>query len=459
MSGYLVVAVGLVGIMSVFRPKVGLVAISLVAPFTLLEALPGFPLNLKQVFGLATLVGFVAHLAVSGGRGFRWKRTPLDLPIFLLALSYIVAFGVGAVRGVAAAGSVRELTSVLSIFLFYFLTVQLIRSRRDLSLITAAFVLGSVFLAAVSLYLYMQGRVHFPWGTLARAPMAERTLRLQGFSGNPNAYATLFTMVLPLSIFLAAGPQRRWARVVSVTVTVLLAVAVALSFSRSAYLAVLTSSAVTVLYLTWQREVRAAVKPLVVAGLCLLGLLVVLGSTGALGAVHNRLESFRDPTSLADRRYQYPAAWRMLVENPLGVGLGAFRSESEAYGGVPNRGAHNSILGLVAQTGVLGVAAIVLFLFAQLRGLLRSLKEAKEYHRFVVAGFLAGTVAFWIHASFHSSAHWVLVWIFFALGVEACRVAKEAAEPAPAGAPRWTRAKGRRGRAGASRARRVREGG
>jgi O-antigen ligase len=207
------------------------------------------------------------------------------------------------------------------------------------------------------------------------------------------------------------------------TMSLVFAVAVVLSFSRSAYLAILASCGVVVLYLCWLAQVRAAAKAAGIAVLCFLALLLVLEWVGALPAARIRLRSSADYQSLGDRRYQYPAAVRMLLENPLGVGLGRFTSEVGSYGGAERGGAHNDILAIAAESGFLGMGAVLLLIWTQLRQLAAGVRRAAGARSFLVAGFLAGTVSFWVHSFFHTSAHWVLVWIFFALGAEACRLA------------------------------------
>ena len=214
--------------------------------------------------------------------------------------------------------------------------------------------------------------------------------RVYGNLGQPNHFAAYVTLALASLAYLHASGRMRaaWAAACAA----LLLPALSLSASRGPWLYLLLLAALAGL-LFWSRR-DAASRRLLVFALCLIPGFLVAGYLAALvsapglanfpgaGEQETSVRRLFESAGGAEPRVQLAAeAWRMFLSAPvLGAGFGQFAwhhflhlaaTGATAAPGVYNH-AHNLVLHLLAETGVLGaliiVAAAVAWL-AALRGI------------------------------------------------------------------------------------------
>lgn len=208
----------------------------------------------------------------------------------------------------------------------------------------------------------------FGAGLQETRPFWRLTGRLSGGASDPNALGLLCGLAIPVVLSLVLQrPRPRWALIALLP----LPVGLALSGSRSGFVVAVLGSVVVIARAPLAGRVRIAVAAAVLA----LALSIALVPRGAPGGVGGRLgHLFRSSLSLDDRTSSRPILWRaalaLLSEAPIeGGGLGSFAwrlpdlagSERSRLGIRDNPG--SAYLQALAETGVIGLALTLLFVF------------------------------------------------------------------------------------------------
>jgi hypothetical protein len=156
---------------------------------------------------------------------------------------------------------------------------------------------------------------------------------------------------------------------------------------------------------------------IIFVGIVIAALFVLFGKLGYWGAILDRLDSLLELEKTGGREFTYMGYCEMILSNPMGVDVRNPDMHILEYSSVYHA-SHNSILTIGAQTGWAGIFAIFWLLFAQIKYLFRAIKwsQTRKDKLFAIS-LLMGTVAFWIHSSFHDFLQWSLIWIFFGLGM------------------------------------------
>jgi O-antigen ligase len=178
--------------------------------------------------------------------------------------------------------------------------------------------------------------------------------RVFSFFQNPNAYAMLLVLLLPVAgalVFFGKGKKRLfYALVFGVS-----AAALMMTYSRGAWAGFILSIFVFALIM----------RPILVPELLVIGILLVplLPET-----VYNRImTSFNTKdTSITSRKPVYRAVWQLIAQNPVfGAGLGSDTIKSAVLHNdfyrsqTPYIHAHSLYLELAAETGVFGLLAFL----------------------------------------------------------------------------------------------------
>jgi O-antigen ligase len=260
------------------------------------------------------------------------------------------------------------------------------------------------------------------------------TGRLSGGATDPNALGLLCGLAIPALVALALGAGKpRWA----LPGLMSLSAGVVLSGSRSGFLVAVLGGFAAALLSPARRRIRAAV---VLAGVA--ALVLVLGTLArqSPGDVGERLGNlFRPSLSLEDRASSRPllwkSAWVLYRESPgEGGGLGSFSWRLPDLAGADrwrlalrdNPG--SAYLQALAETGIIGLLAMLGFFVALSRGALSRLREAPGSSAAVLTFLLALLVG----------SHWLapevgFLFFLFAADVAVPRSRSSASEPVRAG--------------------------
>jgi O-antigen ligase len=270
-------------------------------------------------------------------------------------------------------------------------------------------------------------------------------IRISGPIGDPNFYAQLLVLLVPLALDRAFGEHRRLLRLAAWYAAAVMAASVVFTFSRGGLLAL----GLVVLLMLARRPVRwRALAALGLAAALAIpflpdGYLDRLTALGQVGTV----ESTTD-VSIRGRTAEAGAGWAMFMDNPLtGVGVGNYAGHYQEYArtsGIEvkrvDREPHNLFLEVAAETGIPGLAAFGAMIAGAVAAIViarrrwRAAGRAREADLayavgMALAGWLATSV--FLHLDF-ARPWWLLLGLAFAMPrLAAGDAAASAAKAAP----------------------------
>jgi putative inorganic carbon (HCO3(-)) transporter len=374
-------------------------------------AWPTPQLNVVKLLGLLLLLAWVLRVLVDRDR----VVAPAALvPALLVAMASLLALAVSP----DPADGVLAVTRLALSVTFLLLVVQLVRTREQVRRVLEVFVAAAAAAALYGLYEFvLRGRD-----------------RAGGPIDDPNDFAFLLACTLPIAIWLAGSAPAR--RRVWQACAAMVGVGVVATLSRGALVGLLAVGVWGLL----TRQLSAATIVRVV--------LVVLGvglATSVLWGpqLQERLDA-KDRVAtenVSSRLALWGGALDMWADHPvLGVGPGRYGTEARTYvRGDPlalrDPLAHNAYLEALAETGAVGLAALLAFVATTWDLLARASRQAIADHDAEGAGLAAamhGSLVVAVTAAlFLSVTLSTPFWLVGALAVAT-------AHAAPAGSPRTT---------------------
>lgn len=398
-------------IIVLWAPYVGICLLAFVAAMGDADQLfldGAFRLLIPATMGAALVGGL---LAMKLGQRIRISAVDIAVALFGLTCVVVTVLNEGPEP---AGGDVPRLISFTGIIaLFFIARLSLVNERHTRKVFLSAIIGGSIVsLLAVAAYFF--------GGSLSDILVGGRrgaeVQRLVGFSQNPNNFASLFTVLLPLSISCAIESKRVSGRYLWPVIIGILVSGLLLTFSRSGWLGAAVGSSVTLsLYRNW--NLRSVLVLVLCLGLSILAVGVITEPLGLKTALSERLSREALHQKGGDRLPLFEATCRMIVAHPLGVGLGNFRGRVEEFGGPPGKAPHNAPLAVAAEGGVLALMWLLLAWILAARHLLRAARWSSRSGSVLAAGAFGAGIGFGVHSLFHNYLHWGLYWVLFGAAV------------------------------------------
>ncbi|WP_185748881.1 O-antigen ligase family protein [Humibacillus xanthopallidus] len=319
--------------------------------------------------------------------------------------------------------------------IFFFALTNSIRTLSALRRCIQALVVAGAVVGLFVAYQQRQGNFYDTYLGLAQvsAPyditsssssvlsdgVADGSFRAAGMLGEPNFFAMVMTALTPWAAYLvitARGLARRMAWAIA---GMLASYAVFVTYSRGALLA---AGAVLVLLALWGVLPRKALIYLSAAGaLAVMAVPTLADRLATLGSLAGGGPS--EDASAAGRLSEVEAAWNVFATHPfVGVGPGQFPLYYQRYvsltggsvhSGEGARNAHNIVLGLAADIGLLGLGAFVILVTVVVVGLARARSHTRL--RGVATAALV-SVCFYLGCSaFLHLAYARYLWLYLAL--------------------------------------------
>ena len=365
----------------------------------------GWPLAILTLLVAVGLAGRLGGMLAE--RRLEWRRTPMDLPLALLVALVLVQLALGngpLVRwalappppapelraafpaplfGVGTVTPPQTLRSLLLFLLYaatYYLVVHHVKTRRQVTRLARTLLALGGLMAFLGLLDYLTGETWLlawrdhPYGG-----------RLSATFVNPDHFASWLAMLICLGVgwVVARGREGRGApalaellasrelreqvvrRYLPVVGLVTMAIAIVFTLSRGG---VLSLGAALVAMLALLGATGRARRSLVVTGVLLVA---VAGYGGWIGFEPFLARLAQSPEGALDRLGLYVSSLPMLRDFPvLGVGFGGYLELYPRYQPLRYRPhevyfpyAHNDVLQLVLETGVVGAAIGLLFLW------------------------------------------------------------------------------------------------
>jgi O-antigen ligase len=254
---------------------------------------------------------------------------------------------------------------------FVLLGWQLVLSERDLRVALLGFLSGCMFSAADVWHSYVVGGELGPDG-LAVGSAGVGRFAATGF--DPNDTAATLAVGIPIAAYLAFGGNRRWHRL-ALAYLPIAAIAIALTASRGGTLAAGVGIAGAVALAGRSSRGRVVLAMVFLAiGAAAVSRYVPRESLARIATIGDELSGSR---SVGNRGEIWIAGFQVLQEHPfVGVGAGGYRTAV-----VPKlfmvATAHNALLSIAVELGVIGLALFLAALVSMLRGV----KRAARLHR------------------------------------------------------------------------------
>ena len=251
------------------------------------------------------------------------------------------------------------------------------------SLISVGIVLGSI-----SVYQYLTSSFDndfWGFGTAAVQNILGSTndYRTSGSLGDPNLYAMVMVVLVPLALERMINEKRFILKALSAYALLVIVMTIVFTFSRGGFLSLCV---VAGLALFWRRPPVVAI---------LTGILIIILAIPLLPPSYAaRMETMTDifkrsevdiksEVSFRGRVSEIGVAWLMLRDHPLtGVGAGNYNTEYLSYsrqlGWDPRneeRGAHNLYLEVAAEQGLIGLMILIYILYSLITGLYRASRQ------------------------------------------------------------------------------------
>lgn len=430
--------------------------VSLVGLAALYLNLPGIAVSQHGVPAFLAGASILLLLGPLAVRLLRREPVTVDRPLLLLlAFSAAVLVSTFVVEDVAEA--TRWLTTfLLEGLLLYFVAANLFRTRDRLRRALHVLLVCGALLGGLTLYQEATRSYDRQFAGLAQRNLEFRrheenarrnpfrpaeaihvANRAGGPVGEPNRYAQILLVLLPLAFFLARSEERRGLRILLHACGALILAGVLLTYSRGAFVTVV----VMVALLALTRSVRLRT---LAAGAAALVLVVAVMAPGYVLRVATLQETpgllegtgSRSDDVMRSRLTEMLAAWTVFVDHPIvGVGPGQYAPVySEEYMSNPDiafkvidrpRRAHNLYFELAAETGILGLAT-----FLGLVGLIQ-VRLWRAWRRFrgvrndlagLAMGFFVAVSGYLVSAVFLHLSYQRYYWLLLGLAAAALHV-------------------------------------
>ncbi len=325
-----------------------------------------------------------------------------------------------------------------SLVLFLLLAL-LATSLRRLELAAYAVVAAAAFLSVLPVLQIAGAGFDNEFGGFARTKKAQiyGTVfdeRIAGPIGDPNFFAQILLIALPLAVFIARSTPSRRLKVFGATSAAVILVAILLSYSRGAMLSVIVMGAfaVSAMRVDWRKLAIAAVAAVAVLTLLPRGMTERFVTIEQI--VPGGEETLHPDSSFQERRLLMAAAMAMFADRPLtGVGPGNYTawyeeyaesvgSVSREYGALDDaRYPHNLYLEWGAETGIAGLgvflAAVGTFFVYTRRSWRRLAEAGLPHHAGIASALEIGMIGYLVSSIFLHGAFQRYLWLLFALGL------------------------------------------
>jgi hypothetical protein len=364
--------------------------------------------------------GYVVQGITSRRLEIRGSRLDLSLLVFFswmfLSIMWTPLFLMGA----------KELLRKLNGLFIFYVTINVIRNRRDLDAAATVWVIAGVLAA----YLGFQEAVTEIWQRVGRFAHMVTTrwggFRAGGLEVTPNILGFFLNTALMMTMAQFLWIKRHRYRILLLCSMVVMLFALISTLSRSSIMGFVIGTGF-LLYLSRRGMQGLAWAAGVAVGLVILVLLV--GGSGYRAVLYERyvgIVKLQEAAGFVRRISLWSEiASAIFGEHAvIGTGVGGFVALSESYGAWQLKSPHNLYIYVATEFGLVGflffLGMVVSFVKLAIQGLRSCIGERE---RLVLAGLLAGTL---LYAFQGLSINFILreseVWILMGLSVAAIRI-------------------------------------
>jgi putative inorganic carbon (hco3(-)) transporter len=432
----LAIPVALIFAGAIVQPQLGLLALIVITVTQLsnvaitVHGLPSLAQPLAGLLLLVILIRFALYNEFPPG----WVRIGSILGLFVLIwmVSLFHAEDFAAARQSFVGFAKDVMGGVIVIFL--------VQRPSSLRRAAWAFIGAGIVMGSVSVFQYLTGSFDNNFwgfgGWVSQVSGAVSRHRLTGPYNNPNAYAQVLVVILPLALDRLWQERRLVLRLLAGWAVVVCTLTVLFTYSRGGFLTLLFAFGV------WLILRRPNLLPLFLTGILAIALLLFFlpstyteRVTTLTQLAPSRVDQVSDP-SFRGRLSENIAAWRMFRDHPiLGVGLGNFRVYYQDYsreiGLDPRRDPRSPAslyMEFLSEQGLLGTALFLFLIILVFRGLLKAQRQFRsiglddEMH--LTSALFAGLAAYLFASIFKNSAYANVFWLLMGFALATIQVAQ-----------------------------------
>jgi len=414
-------------IIAVLYPELALLGLLLVVYMNLSDVLinfHGLPSIARPVVGVVLGIVLI-RAAVFKARFHRWRSFVLLVAVYGLTgiIPMLIATDYEGIS-LTSQDYIKDVFIGLEVIL-------LIRTTGNLKHAVWILLLAGLLMGSLTFYQQMTSTLDNPyWGFGKSLLDSTSGLRIAGPIGDPNTYAQIMAVLIPLALVRVWNEKRSSLRLLALVILFLCGFAVIFSYSRGGFLAVVVS----LLFLAIRRPPRPALAAVLLGVLIfviqLLPATYVDRISTLLYFLPNDNKSALQENSFRGRTSENLVATMMFKDHPLiGVGAGNFNANYQEYSrrlGLDSRrnprSAHSLYLEIAAERGLVGLALFVVIVGsaywslwrAEKKYLLLGMKDFADTTVALSAGLTAYlTAGIFLHDSF-IRYFWVLIGIAWA---------------------------------------------
>jgi O-antigen ligase len=285
------------------------------------------------------------------------SRTGALAPVWMCTFLYVAVVLASSVWAPDEGAAASQGVSLLKNIVIAYLIAELIISRRGLRIAAWALVAAGGAMASLTVFQSATHTFHSTYLGFAQAPVRQilgntNSYRSAGPIGDPNFYALVLAVVVPLALFRVRDEVTPMMKAVAGAAIAVTLAAIALTYSRGGVLTVAAALVLgAVLIRPRARHVLAVLGVIAVVVLLLPGAVV-----GRVATLNSKADN-----SIADRLGSEKVALAIFLDHPLqGVGANNFAETYFPYAlklnvpGAANK-PHNTYLSIAAETGLLGL--------------------------------------------------------------------------------------------------------
>jgi len=412
----LVVAFLLLVVVAIGSRKLSLFSLFAFLPFTEAQVQFGFKyINMFDVAAIVLIAAFIVRYAISKQR-LRLRR------YFLI---FVISFFGWALLSTTSPGSwPASLSALMSLVFYAALAVVVYNSINSFRMLRQATTFWIIVMGVVSFAAIFEGTsLLLGWSAVS----ATATF------GNRNQLANYLLPAALLGITTVYSGVYRKAKGMKILVlcaTAAAHLAILLIQSRGAWIGLIAGYTCLLVVAKGFRK-RIVVTAIAVMMLMWPILLTPWGTKIATGIEHrvlNTIVQIQEPYGgVLWRMSAAGAALQVSLKHPfLGIGFGRWLVESPVYlHQQEGMQTHNTYLGLLVETGMIGLGMFLLFLGTHMKRALMSIFEKRDEKAFpLMAGLLASLIAVLVHLTLFDGFLRPNLWLLLAFGMKALSVRK-----------------------------------
>ena len=413
------------------RPELGLGAFIFIIVIQLTPVINQYyPAIPSPGYPLLGVLGFLIiwRMVIYGDRPDGWKRASVILVVMAFWLLSVL---VAADSGLALAKFRRFTENAILAFVIVFFIQRPIPLRS----IVWALLAAGILMATISVFQNLTSTYdnnYWGFGEWDQSSTGGVTNhRATGPYGNPNAYAQVLVMLVPLAVDRLWHEKEWHFRLLAGWALLVCILTVFFTYSRNGF--------ITLLFTLGLLLVTRRPRVLSVAVMVALALVVIqflpISYTERITSLF-QFSSSSSPQRITDvsfrgRLSENIAAWRMFQDHPLfGVGLDNFQVNYQSYSrqiGLDERRIERTpasfYLELLSEQGLIGTLVFMLFMLIVFRNLWKAARlfqflgmKNEEYMTLAFLSGLAGYMVFYISKnSAYPNVFWVLLGIAFSI--------------------------------------------